>query len=113
MAEVSDTRQSLQEAQEFGRRRAQKLEALQPIEQRNGVLAAQIADKAIHAQALQEQLTAALAQTGSLSTQVRELELALAQSQAKYQAQQGIVAELSTLMPDPRLTSAGGISAAC
>lgn len=46
---------------------------------------------------LQEQLTAALAQAGGLSTQVRDLELALAQSQAKW-AQQGIVAELRTYL---------------
>ncbi|SOZ38391.1 hypothetical protein [Cupriavidus neocaledonicus] len=98
VAELSPTRQALQEAQEFSRRQAQKLEALQPIEQRNGVLAAQIADKDSHARALKEQLTAALAQAGGLSTQVRDLELALAQSQAKYEAQQGIVAELRTYL---------------
>lgn len=98
VAELSHTRQTLQQAQEFGRRQTQKLEALQPIEQRNGVLAAQIADKDSHARALQEQLTAALAQAGDLSTQMRELELALAQSQAKYEAQQGIVADLRTYL---------------
>lgn len=58
------------------------------------MLAAQLADKDAHAQALQEQLTAALAQTGSLSTQVRELELALAKAPAKNEAQQGVMAEL-------------------
>ncbi|MBP0639874.1 integrase, partial [Cupriavidus sp. AcVe19-6a] len=98
VAELSHTRQALQQAKEFSRRQTQKLEALQPIEQRNGVLAAQIADKDAHAQALQEQLAAALEQTGSLSTQVRELELAFAQSQAKCEAQQGIVAELRTYL---------------
>ncbi|SCU76588.1 conserved hypothetical protein [Cupriavidus necator] len=98
VAELSHTRQALQQAQEFGRRQAQKLEALQSIEQRHDMLAAQLTDKDAHAQALQEQLTAALAQTGSLSTQVRELELALAQAQAKNEAQQGVVAELRTYL---------------
>jgi hypothetical protein len=74
------------------------LELAVTIEQRNGVLAAQIADKDSHARALQEQLTAALAQAGGLSTQMRELELALAQSQAKYEAQQGILADLRTYL---------------
>uniref|UniRef100_UPI003F49A0DB hypothetical protein n=1 Tax=Cupriavidus yeoncheonensis TaxID=1462994 RepID=UPI003F49A0DB len=98
VAELHHTRQALQEAQEFSRRQAQKLEALQQIEQRNGVLAAQIGDKAAHAQALQEQLGAALAQASGLSKQVRDLELALAQSQARYEAQQDIVAELRTYL---------------
>ncbi len=71
MAELSHTRQALHEAQEFSRRQAQKLEALQPIEQRNGVLSAQIVDKVSHAQALQEQLAAALAQASGLSTHAR------------------------------------------
>ncbi|WP_183033974.1 hypothetical protein [Cupriavidus sp. UME77] len=62
------------------------------------MLVAQFADKDAHAQALQEQLTAALAQTGSLSTQVRELELALAKAQAKNEAQQGVLAELRTYL---------------
>ncbi|QGS31162.1 coiled-coil domain-containing protein [Cupriavidus metallidurans] len=107
VTELSHTRQALREAQEFGRRQAQKLEALQPIEQRNGVLAAQIADKDSHAQALQEQLGAALAQASSLSTQVRDLELALAQSQARYEAQQGIVAELRTYLVASERPTAG------
>ncbi|TDF62211.1 hypothetical protein [Cupriavidus sp. L7L] len=96
VAELSHTRQALQQAQEFSRRQGQQLEALQSIEQRNGALAVQLADKDAHAQALQEQL--AVAQTGSLSTQVRELELALVQAQAKCEAQQGIVAELRTYL---------------
>jgi len=98
VADLSHTHQALQQAQQFSRRQAQKLEALQPIEQRNGMLAAQLIDKDPHAQALQAQLTAALAQTGSLSTQVRDLELVLAQGQAKNEAQQGIVAEVRTYL---------------
>jgi hypothetical protein len=39
-----------------------------------------------------------LAQAGGLSTQMREIELALAQSQAKYEAQQGTVADLRTYL---------------
>uniref|UniRef100_UPI003F495EE0 DNA-binding protein n=1 Tax=Cupriavidus yeoncheonensis TaxID=1462994 RepID=UPI003F495EE0 len=107
VAELSHTRQALQQAQEFSRRQAQKLEALQSIEQRHDMLAAQLADKDAHAQALQEQLTAALAQTGSLSTQVRELELALAKAQSKNEAQQSLVAELRTYLVASERPAAG------
>lgn len=47
----------------------------------------------LDARALQERLTAALAQADSLLRQMREIKLALAQSRAKYEAQQGIVAD--------------------
>jgi DNA repair exonuclease SbcCD ATPase subunit len=105
VAELAHTRQDFQQAQELNRRQTQKLEALQPIEQHNGVLTAQLADKDAYAHALQEQLAVALAQAGSLSTQVHELELAVAQSQVRYETQQGIVQELrSYLAPTAKTT---------
>ncbi|WP_136419080.1 DNA-binding protein [Herbaspirillum sp. ST 5-3] len=98
IAELTHARQALHETQENGRRQAQRLEALQATEQRNSALAAQLADSHAQAQALQAQLAAASKTIERLSAQGRDLELAAAQAQAKFETQQGILAELRAYM---------------
>lgn len=98
VADLTHARQALHGAQENVRSITQRVEALQSVEQRNGVLTAQLADKEAQTQALQQQLVAALDKVERLSTQVRDLELALVQSQAKFEAQQGLVAEFRSYL---------------
>jgi DNA repair exonuclease SbcCD ATPase subunit len=94
VADLAHARRALSEAQESGRRVTHKLEALQAVEQHNGALVAQLADHEVRRQELQQQLLAMLEKEEQRSIQVRELELALAQVQAKFDAQQSIVTEL-------------------
>jgi len=98
VADLTHVRQALHTTQENLRSVTQRAEALQAVEQRNGVLAVQLADKEAYAQALQQQLIAASDKTERLLAQVRDLELGLVQSQAKFEAQQGIVAELRSYL---------------
>lgn len=98
VAELTHVRQALHAAQENVRSITQRIEALQAVEQRNEVLAAQLADKEAHTQALQQQLAAALDKVERLSTQARDLELSLVRSQAKFETQQGIVAEFRSYL---------------
>lgn len=94
VADLTHTRGALHEAQEQARKASQKLDALQAVEQRNGELTAQLAEREAQTHALREQLASEMGKAGTLAAQVRDLELALAQSQARNEAQQGIVAEL-------------------
>lgn len=98
VAELSHTRQALHEAQDNGWRLSQRLDVLHAVEQDNGVLKARILEKEVHVSTLQEQLAAALEQADRQSKQARDFELALTQAQAKYEAQQGISAELRTFL---------------
>lgn len=94
VAELTHTRQALHDAQESSRRVIQRVEALQAVEQHNGALTAQLAEKNAQAHALEERLAAATEGEKGLTGRVRDLELALAQSQAKYEAQQEIATGL-------------------
>lgn len=94
VADLTHPRDAQHEAQESVRRATKQLDALQAVEQRNGEMTAQLAELGAQAQALREQLTAETEKVGVLAAQVRNLELVLAQSQARYEAQKGIVAEL-------------------
>jgi hypothetical protein len=98
IADLTHVRQALQEAEESNRRQVQKLEKLQAAEQRNEVLAAQLAEKDERTRTLQEQLESAGAKLDGLLSQVRALELAEAASQVKLAAQQEITADLRSYL---------------
>lgn len=87
VADLTHARQALQDEQRSSRQLAQRIEALQAAERRNGVLQAQM-------QGLQEQLAAATVKIEELQDQVRGHELAAAAAHAKLAAQEGIVTEL-------------------
>ncbi|WP_136420351.1 DNA-binding protein [Herbaspirillum sp. ST 5-3] len=112
IAELTHTRQSLHDAQEHGRRTAQKLEQLQAVEQQNAALAKQVADQEVQEQALRQQLAIASEKSEHQSAQMRTLELALAQSQAKVETQQGILAELRAYLDAREPPKAGKNAAA-
>jgi chromosome segregation ATPase len=94
VADLSHAQKALYDQQNHGRQLEQKLATLQVVEQRTHVLELQLTDNKAQTRSLQDQLSTASAKAEGLSRQVRDLELALAQSQAKLEAQQGIAAEL-------------------
>lgn len=94
ITELTHSRKAVHETQEENRRVTQRLGALQAVEQRNGELTALLAKQESHAQDLGEQLVATMKKSEALATQVREMELEMAQSQARYESQQGLVGEL-------------------
>ncbi|WP_334186697.1 DNA-binding protein [Noviherbaspirillum sp.] len=101
IAELTHTRQMLHDAQENGRRLAQGLESLQAKEQQALVLEAQLAERNAQVQQLAAQLSATGAAVKDLQSQIRTLELSLAQSQTKSDAEQGLVAELRAYLQNP------------
>lgn len=94
VADLSHAKQGLYEQQSQGRQLTTQLAASQELAQQAGVLAIQVASKDEHLAALQEQVMAATGNAGTLSARVRELELALATSQATLALQQEIAGEL-------------------
>ncbi len=94
VADLSHANKGLYEQQSQGRQLAAQLAASQELAQQASVLAVQVAGKDEHVAALQEQVTAATGNAVILSARVRELELALATSQATLASQQEIAAEL-------------------
>ncbi len=98
VADLSHTQKGLYDQQTHGRQLAQKLEALQAVEQHAKTIEARLADKEIQVQSMKGQLDASISKEDVLSGQVRDLELALATTEAKLAAQQGVVAELHTYL---------------
>lgn len=94
VVDLSHAKQSLYEQQSQGRQLAAQLAASQELAQQASVLAVQVAGKDEHVAALQVQVTAATDNAGKLSARVRDLELALATSQATLASQQEIAAGL-------------------
>lgn len=94
VSDLAHAQKALYEEQAHSRRLTQKVEALQAVEQRAATLEAQLGERTAQAQHLQDQLKTATDRIDGMVSQVRDLELVLAQSQAKCDAQQGMVAEL-------------------
>ncbi len=100
VADLSHVKQSLYEQQSQGRQLTAQLAASQELAQHASVLAVQVAGKDEQVAALQDHVTAAADNAGALAARVRELELALATSQATLAAQQEITTEFrSRLTP--------------
>lgn len=108
VAELTHTRQTLHESQQNSRHLTQKLEGLQPMEQRAITLEGQLTERNAQVQLLTEQLTAATTVADGLKSQIRDLELSLTQFQAKAEAQHGIVAELRAYLDNREHPPAAG-----
>lgn len=91
VAELSHAQTALYDQQAHGRQLIQQIVALQEAQQQASF---QLAGKDAQAEALKDQAVAALAKAEAASDQVRELELALATTQAMLASQQEIVTEL-------------------
>ncbi|HEV2609787.1 MAG TPA: DNA-binding protein [Noviherbaspirillum sp.] len=98
IAQLTHTRQMLHDAQENNRQLAQGLETLQAKAQQAPVLEAQLAERNAQVQQLAAQLAATSATVNDLHGQIRTLELSIAQSRSKAEAEQGLVAELRTYL---------------
>lgn len=94
VADLSHAQKALYEQQTQGRQLEQKIATLKAVEQRATVLETQLADNKAQTQSIQNQFNTANAKAEGMSSQIHDLELALVQSQAKLEAQQGIAAEL-------------------
>ncbi len=94
VADLSHAKQGLYDQQSQARQLTVQLAASQDLAQQASVLASQIANKDEHVAALQAQLTVTTDKAGALSARVRELELALATSQATLASQHEISSEL-------------------
>ena len=94
VAELSHTKQDLYEQLTRGRKLEEKIDTLQTLHTRAADTERQLAAKIAEAELLAEQLAAANDQITPIKTQFRELELSLAQADAKLQAQEQIGEQL-------------------
>lgn len=94
VADLSHAQKALYDQQSHGRKVEQELAALQDAANQARTLAIELASKESQLHLLREQVDAAAAESAGLSNQVRDLELALAASDAKFLAQQEIVTEV-------------------
>jgi chromosome segregation ATPase len=104
VSDLSHSRKSLHDEQTNSRQLAQRLESLQDAEQRARVLEVQLAEKTVLSDRLAEQLAAVTAQAEGFSRQVRELELSLATTQARMEAQQALNEELRSYLKQQNRT---------
>jgi chromosome segregation ATPase len=104
VSDLSHTRKSLHDEQANSRQLAQRMESLQDTEQRARVLEVQLAEKTVLSDRLTEQLAAATVQVAAFSRQVRELELSLATTQARMEAQQALNEELRSYLKQQNRT---------
>lgn len=109
VADLTHAQKALYDEQANGRRLAQRLEALQAMEQRAAMLEAQLGERAEQAQLLRDQVVAATEKAENMASRARDLELALVQSQAKVEAQQGITAELRAYLDARQQPTATGV----
>jgi chromosome segregation ATPase len=102
ITELAHSRKATHEAQQENRQIVQRLSALQAVEQRNGELMTMLTKQELHSQALSEQLATTTKKTEALEAQLRAMELEIAQSQARNEAQQGLVGELRAYLDSQR-----------
>ena len=98
IAELTHARQSLSAEEERAKRQLRELESLRIIAARHDVLTAQAADKEAQLQDLRQQLAAITEKRDNLADQVHKLNQALAQANARADAQQSITANLQAVL---------------
>lgn len=105
VSELSHTKQDLYEQLTQVRKLEQKVEALQSLQVRVADIERQLVSKIAEAELLTEQLNNANDQMAPVKAQVRELELLLAQTNAKVQAQEQIGEQLQAYLDKIAATS--------
>lgn len=98
VAELSHAQQVVREQQEYGRRLAARIEALQAIEQRCGVFELRLADREARIEELVRQLAGATASAEAMMAQRQASQVELASAKAALAAQQEVVADLRAAM---------------
>lgn len=110
VTELSHAKQDLYEQLTRGRKLEEKIDTLQSLHTHAADTERQLAAKIAEAELLAEQLAAANDQITPIKTQVRELELLLAQANAKLQAQEQIGEQLRAYLD--KLAAAPNVAAA-
>lgn len=105
VAELSHTKQNLYEQLTRNRKLEEKIETLQRLQNHTADTERQLATKIAEGDLLAEQLVAANDQIAPIKKQVRELELALAQANAKLQLQEQIGDQLRSYLDKIAATS--------
>ncbi|PXX47042.1 DNA-binding protein [Undibacterium pigrum] len=98
VAELSQAQKSLYEEKNQSRKTQNDLEAQRAIAQRAAQLEAQLIKEGVRVANLQEQHADALAKNKALDTQINSLQLELATTSAKLEAQQHVMDEFKTLL---------------
>lgn len=94
MARPEHAQQALRKEQERGGRLTVRIEALQAVEQRCGVLEAQAVDRETTIGDLRRQVVASISSVESLTAQLQAAQLELASAKATLTTQREIVATL-------------------
>ncbi|MYM28323.1 integrase [Duganella sp. CY15W] len=105
VSELSHTKQNLYEQLTQVRKLEQKVDSLQSLQVHASDTERQLASKIVEAELLTEQLNNANDQIAPIKAQVRELELLLAQANAKVQAQEQIGEQLRAYLDKIASTS--------
>ena len=105
VAELSHAKQDLYEQLTRGRKLEEKIDALQSLHTHAADTERQLAAKIAEAELLAEQLAAANGQITPVKSHVRELELSLAQANARLQAQEQIGEQLRAYLDKIAVTS--------
>lgn len=98
VGDLSHTKKALYDEQCNSRQFLLKLEALHKIEQTSNILGVQVLEKEAQEKKLKLQLAEALAQSNIVNKSMYDLQLELATSQAKLEAQHAMMAELRVYM---------------
>jgi uncharacterized coiled-coil DUF342 family protein len=102
IAELTHARQILSASEENSKRQVRELESLRLTAARHDVLVAQVADRDSQVQELRQQLAAVAEKRDNLVDQVRSLDQALAQANARADAQETVTMRLQALLEDTR-----------
>ncbi|WP_202414158.1 DNA-binding protein [Duganella flavida] len=98
MTELTHTRQALRTAEEHAKRQVDELEHLHAIQSAYEQLSTQMREREARAVELRDQLTASLGEQDKQSSQVRTLELSLAQARTQVEMQEKMNAQLQELL---------------
>lgn len=98
MAELTHTRQAVRTAEENAKRQLDEIERLHAIQSAYGQLSDQMVEHQSRVAELQGQLTSSLGEQDKQSSQLRNLELALAQARTQVDMQEKMNAQLQELL---------------
>lgn len=102
MAELTHTRQALRTAEEHAKRLLNEIEQLHIVQSAYEQLSIKMAEREARVAELQGQLTTSLGEQDKQSSQVRNLELALAQARTQVEMQEKMNAQLQELLATGR-----------
>lgn len=106
LSDLSHAQKALYDEQTSSRRMAHKIEELQAVSQRVVDLDRQMQERDLESNMLKRELATSIEKNENLNNQVRAMELALAQAQAKIEVQERFMSELRVYLGDSVNTGA-------